>query len=78
MDTKRRTNMDKIEELAKTDLKYRQMLQDMRAIERQYNAVLAALPSQDQSAVCEFVSQCEEMSFRLLELACEHMEFSES
>lgn len=76
MEPQKRANMDKIEELAKVDLQYRQMLQDMRAIERKYNAVLATLPRQDHNAVCEFVAQCEEMSFRMLELACEYMVFS--
>ena len=77
MDAKTRANMDKVEELAKVDLQYRQMLQDMRDIERAYNAALAALSRQEQNAVCEFVAQCEEMSFRMLELACTHMEFRE-
>ena len=75
MDQKTRTNMDKLEELAKEDAQYCQMLLDMRLIEKRYNSVLSKLSSEDQNSVCDFVSMCEEMSFRMLELACIYMEF---
>jgi hypothetical protein len=62
--------MDTVEKTAAEDPKYRQMLLDMRAIEKRYNEVLATLARDDQNAICDFVSQCEEMSWRMLELAC--------
>lgn len=62
--------MDIVAKLAQDDIPYRQMQIDMRAIERKYNAVLSKLSAEDQNAVCDFVSQCEEMSWRMLELAC--------
>ena len=62
--------IDKIQAAAMRDLQYRQMMLDMRLIEKRYNAVLSKLSSEEQNAICDFVSQCEEMSFRMLELAC--------
>lgn len=62
--------MDIVAKLAQDDIPYRQMQIDMRAIERKYNAVLSKLSAEDQNSVCDFVSQCEEMSWRMLELAC--------
>ena len=65
-----RKQLDIVEKAASDDPQYRQMLLDMRAIERKYNAVLSTLSAEEQNAVCDFVSQCEEMSWRMLELAC--------
>lgn len=70
MDPKVRENMESVEKMAAADPQYRQMLLDMRAIEKRYNEVLATLARDDQNAICDFVSQCEEMSWRMLELAC--------
>lgn len=70
MDEIIQSNMEKIERIASVDPQYRQMLLDMRAIERKYNTVLSKLSTEEQNAVCDFVSQCEEMSWRMLELAC--------
>ena len=72
MDGQMRAKMEEIEQMAAEDPQYRQMLLDMRAIEKRYNAVLATLARDDQNAICDFVSQCEEMSWRMLELACLH------
>ena len=55
--------------LAQSDQQYCQMMQDMRDIERNYQVLLSELPTEKQNIVCDFVSQCEEMSFRMLELA---------
>lgn len=65
-----RKQLDIVEKAASDDPQYRQMLMDMRAIERKYNAVLSTFSAEEQNAVCDFVSQCEEMSWRMLELAC--------
>ena len=62
--------IEKIQSVAMRDLQYRQMMLDMRLIEKRYNSVLSNLSSDEQNAICDFVSQCEEMSFRMLELAC--------
>ena len=70
MNVKTRQMMEKVEKLAESDRAYRQMMLDMRLIEKRYNSVLSKLSSEEQNAICDFVSQCEEMSFRMLELAC--------
>ena len=70
MDAQTQANMENVERMAAIDPQYQQMLLDMRAIEKRYNAVLATLSARDQNAICDFVSQCEEMSWRMLELAC--------
>ena len=43
MDPKVRENMESVEKMAAADPQYRQMLLDMRAIEKRYNEVLATL-----------------------------------
>lgn len=75
MDRQVQENLDRIGQIAAGDQTYRQMLLDMRSIEQKYNTMLASLSRDEQNAICDFVSQCEEMSFRLLVLACEHMRF---
>ena len=70
MNVKTRQMMEKVEKLAESDRAYRQMMLDMRLLEKRYNSVLSNLSSEEQNAICDFVSQCEEMSFRMLELAC--------
>lgn len=70
MDVQIQANMENVERMAAIDPQYQQMLLDMRAIEKRYNAVLATLSAEDQNSICDFVSQCEEMSWRMLELAC--------
>ena len=70
MDIKVLSNMEMVERMAAADPQYRQMLFEMRAIERKYNDVLSGLSSEEQNAICDFVSQCEEMSWRMLELSC--------
>lgn len=77
MDHNVRTRMNTIELLAKSDAEYCRMIRQMRERERNYDAILQTLPNDQQDAVCDFVSQCEDMSRRKLELACIHMRFSE-
>ena len=72
MDGQMRVKMEEIEQMAAEDPQYRQMLLDMRATEKRYNSALATLARDDQNAICDFGSQCEEMSWRMLELACLH------
>ena len=72
MDGQMRVKMEEIEQMAAEDPQYRQMLLDMRAIEKRYNSVRATLARDDQNAICDCVSQCEEMSWHMLELACLH------
>ena len=77
MNENARNRMEMIQLLANGDPEYQNMLAQMRVIEGRYDAVLRMLDNEQQNAVCDFVSQCEEMSWRMLELACLHMCFPE-
>ena len=47
------------------------MLVKIRTLEKKYNAVLQTLPADKQDIICDYLSLCEEMSWRMLEFACE-------
>ena len=57
-------------EAGQSDPQYRVMLGRIRILEKQYDAVLKALPEDQRETVCDYVSLCEEMSWRMLEIAC--------
>lgn len=75
-DVKRRCRC--LEMLAMGDDQYYGMLKELRVLEKRYYEVLGALSSQQQDVICDFVSQCEAMSHRMLELACIYMRFPEA
>ena len=50
---------------------YQSMLAENRILEKKYDAILQTLPAEQQDIICDFVSQCEAMSWRMLEFACE-------
>lgn len=77
MKQKIRGRMDAIDALAMGDDQYYAMLKEMRILEKCYDRVLSSLPRDAQDTVCDFVSLCEEMSLRKLELACTYMKFPE-
>lgn len=70
-----RRHMDTVDALANGDDQYFALLKEMRRLEKQYNEVLHTLTADQQNIICDFVSLCEEMSWRKLELACTHMRF---
>lgn len=70
-----RKKIDRVELLAKQDPESNRMLGEIRLLERKYNAALKNLSAEQMDDVCDFVSMCEDMSWRMLELACEHMVF---
>ena len=75
MEKEARLRMDALEAIAKQDPLYQQLLQQLALQEKEYNLALHQLEDRERNAVCDFVSQCEEISWRMLELACEHMRF---
>ena len=77
MDEQVQRRMKLIELLAKGDEEYSRMLRENRELERKHDEVLQTLPTEQRDAVCDFVTQCEEMSWRILELACTYMRFPE-
>ena len=77
MDEQVHRRMKLIELLAKGDEEYSRMLRENRELERKHDEVLQTLLTEQRDAVCDFVTQCEEMSWRMLELACTYMRFPE-
>ena len=57
-------------EAGQSDPQYRVMLGKIRILEKRYDAFLKALPEDQRETVCDYVSLCEEMSWRMLEIAC--------
>ena len=72
-----RAKVWKVWELGKTDLQYRLMLEELREKEKEYGKVLGTLSEEQYDIVCDYVSLCEAMSWRMLEVACVLMEFPE-
>lgn len=67
--------MAALQMLANGDDAYYTMLMALRDLEKRCDAAVQTLPPEQQDAVWDFVAQCERMSRRMLEIACEHMEF---
>lgn len=65
----------KIWEAAQFDDQYCQLLRQMKLLEPQYEQVLRTLKDEQRDIICEYVSQCEGMSRRMLQVACTLMRF---
>ena len=66
-----------VELLAEENLQYQIMLQENAELERKFNAVLSELSTAQMDIICDYLTHCEAMSDRLLELACTYMRFPE-
>lgn len=77
MENKVRRRMNTIDLIAKGDAEYHRMLKEVRQLEKQYDMILQTLSADQQDIVCDYLSLCEEMSERKLELACTFMRFPE-
>ena len=66
-----------VELLASENAQYRSMLRENAELERKFNAVLSELTTEQMDIICDFLTHCEAMSDRLLELACTYMRFPE-
>lgn len=66
-----------IQLLAEEDSRYRSMLRENAELERKYTAAISELPPEQMDIICDFLTHCEAMSDRMLELACTYMRFSE-
>ena len=69
--------MELIDLLTKTDETYTEMLRRCVELERKYECVLNSLSTEQMDIICDFLSHCEAMSERMLELACTYMRFPE-
>ena len=63
--------------LAKVDGKYTEMMQQCVELETKYENVLNELTTEQMDIICDYLTHCEAMSDRLLELACTYMRFPE-
>lgn len=66
---------DIIHLLAKHDGRYIDMLKDCVKLEARYEEVLADITTEQMDIICDFLTHCEAMSDRMLELACTYMRF---
>ena len=62
-------------DVAQADAQYKEMLLDMRELEKRYEEVYAKLSCEDRDTLSDYVSLCEGMSWRILEIASQKMVF---
>ena len=77
MNTNARLRFNAIWDFGQLDPQYAGMCEENRILERKYFAVLESLPIEQQDIVQDFLMNCEGMSWRMLEIACEQMIFPE-
>lgn len=63
--------LDKIELLAMQDEQYQNLLQENKLLEKRFDQMVRRLSDEERAIAWDFVMNCEDMSRRLLELACE-------
>ena len=63
----------KIWEAGQRDPEYARMLTENRLLEKRYETVLQTLSMEQRDIICDFISQCEAMSMRMLQFACEQL-----
>lgn len=62
-------------DIGQTEPVYARMLEEMAVLEDRYENVVAHLPEEQDDTIRDFVSLCEGMSWRMLEIACALMRF---
>ena len=70
-----RQRLQTLWDIAQNDLAYKEMLRQMRDLEKHYEDTIEKMSGDDRDTVCDFVSLCEEMSWRILEIAAVKMIF---
>ena len=63
--------LDKIELLAMQDEQYQNLLQENKLLEKRFDQMVRRLSDEERAIAWDFVMNCEDVSRRLLELACE-------
>ena len=56
--------------LSQTEPEYQKMLAEARSLENEYEDAVTQLPHKQEIAVRDFLSHCEAMSWRMLQIAC--------
>ncbi len=62
-----------VDNLARVDPAYQEMLMECRVLEKQVLAYLETVPTEINDLMWDFIMLCEAMSQRKLRLACEHL-----
>ena len=64
------TNLWTVWDATQTDPEYAQMLAHLKELEPKYEQILHLLPEKQKNILLAYRSLCEEMSWRMLQLAC--------
>lgn len=70
MDPLVRARLDWVEEVAAEDACYRELLLKNKLLEKRFGQAVRRLSDEDRATVWDYVMNCEDMSRRMLELAC--------
>lgn len=70
MDDKLRSRMACVEEAAACDPCYQQLLRENRLLEKRFDQMVRCLSDEGRAIAWDYVMNCEDMSRRMLELAC--------
>ena len=63
--------LEQVETLASMDERYQQLLRENKLLERRFDQTVRCLTDEQRAIIWDYVMNCEDMSRRLLELACE-------
>lgn len=61
-----------------SDPEYARKFEEMAILEERFESAMEQLPHDTQDIIRDFVMQCEDMSRRMLECACEELLFAET
>ena len=67
----------KIWKMSQAEPRYREMLLEVRKLEDKFENAVSLLPQEEENTVRDFVMLCEDMSWRMLQIACAVMVFPE-
>lgn len=59
-----------VEALAGVDGRYQQLLRENKLLEKRFDQTVRCLSDEQRAVIWDYVMNCEDMSRRLLELAC--------
>ena len=64
------SKLEQVEHMARLDPLYQQLLQENKVLEKRFDQMVRGLSDKDREIAWDFVMSCEDMSRRMLELAC--------
>lgn len=75
MDENTQKKLKVLEAIANGGETYRQMFQEYRTAEEHFKHLESLLPQEQRDIFWDYLGSCEDLSRRMLELACLHMMF---